>query len=151
VNEDLRALADEYSEYTLKIEPTFTHMLGDYRYIDQFEDASRQAEDADIAARRSFAQRARAFDESELSSSDRTTVETLIYEAESNASISEMRQAEFGIDPIFGPHLMPQLVFPQMTVETSEHATKMLDKYIAFARHIDQSTERLQEASPTAG
>jgi uncharacterized protein (DUF885 family) len=145
VNEELRALADEYSEYSLKAEPTFAHMLGDYRYIDQFEDASREAEDADIAVRRSFAQRAREIDESELSSSDKTTLETLIYEAESSASISEMRQAEFGIDPIFGPHLTPQLVFPQMTVETSEHAAKMLDKYGAFARHIDQSSERLQE------
>lgn len=145
MNEELRALADEYFEYGLKTEPTTAHMLGDYRYIDQFEDASREAEDADIAAQRSFAQRARAFDEPELSSSDRTTLETLIYEAEASASISEMRQAEFGIDPIFGPHLMPQLVFPQMTVESKEHAAKMLDKYVAFARHIDQSSERLQE------
>jgi uncharacterized protein (DUF885 family) len=145
VNEELRALADEYWEYVLGIEPTTAHMLGDYRNIGQFEDASRKAEDADIAARRSFAQRARGLDESELSSSDKTTLETLIYEAESNASIAEMRQAEFGVDPIFGPHLMPQLVFPQMTVETPEHAAKMLDKYAAFARHIDQSSKRLQE------
>ncbi|MCL1601042.1 MAG: DUF885 domain-containing protein [Actinomycetia bacterium] len=145
MNDELSALAEEYSEYSLKAEPTFAHMLGDYRYIDQFEDASRDAEDADIAARRSFAQRAREIDESELSSSDMTTLETLIYEAESSASVSEMRQAEFGIDPIFGPHLTPQLVFPQMTVETSEHAEKMLDKYVAFARHMDQSSERLQE------
>jgi len=145
VNEDLRALADEYWEYTLRTEPTTAHMLGDYRYIDQFEDASREAENADIAAKRSFAQRARAIDESELTSSDKTTLETLVYEAESNASIAEMRQAEFGIDPIFGPHLMPQLVFPQMTVETPEHAAKMLDKYVAFARHLDQSSKRLEE------
>ena len=145
MNEELRALADEYSEYSLRTEPTFAHMLGDYRYMDQFEDASREAENADIAARRTFAQRARDIDESELSSSDMTTLETLIYEAESSASVSEMRQAEFGIDPIFGPHLTPQLVFPQMTVETPEHAEKMLDKYVAFARHIDQSSERLQE------
>jgi uncharacterized protein (DUF885 family) len=145
VNEDLRALADEYWEYVLSTEPTTAHMLGDYRYIDHFEDASRAAEDADIAAKRSFAQRAREFDESELSSSDKTSQETLIYEAESGASIAEMRQAEFGIDPIFGPHLMPQLVFPQMTVETPEHAELMLDKYVAFAMHIDQSSDRLRE------
>ncbi|MFV1971933.1 MAG: DUF885 family protein, partial [Acidimicrobiia bacterium] len=145
MNEDLRALADEYWEHILKTNPTDAHMLGDYRYLDQFEDASRDAEDADITARRSFAQRARAFDASELSSADRTTVETLIYEAESNAAVAEMRQAEFGIDPIFGPQVTAQVLFPQITVETTEHAEGMLDKYVSFARYIDQSTERLRE------
>ena len=145
MNEDLRSLADEYWEYILKTNPTEAHMLGDYRYFDQFEDESREAEDRDIATRRSFAKQAGAFDASELSSADRTTQETLIYDAESNASVVEMRQAEFGIDPIFGPQVTPQVVFPQMTVETAEHADGMLDKYVSFARSIDQSTDRLRE------
>ena len=145
VNEELRSLADEYWEHVLRTNPTEAHMLGDYRYLDRFEDASREAEDADIAARRSFSQRAQAFDASELSSADRTTHETLIYEAESNASVSEMRQAEFGIDPIFGLQVAAQVIFPQMTVETPEHANGMLKKYVAFARAIDQSSDRLRE------
>ena len=145
MNEDLRALAKEYWEYVLRAEPTEAHMLGDYRYMGQFEHVSREAEDADIAARRSFAQRARELDVSELSSSDLTTLETLLYLTEINASVTEMRQAEFGIDPIFGPQVIPGVVFPQMTVETAEHADKMLDKYVAFARYVDQSTERLRE------
>ena len=145
MNDDLRALADEYWEYVLKTNPTEAHMLGDYRYVDQFEDESREAEDADIAARRSFAQRARAFDVSELSSSDRTTQETLIYEAESRAAVSEMHQAEFGIDPIFGPQVTAQVVIPQMSVETAEHAERMLDKYVSFAGMLDQSSQRLRE------
>jgi uncharacterized protein (DUF885 family) len=120
-------------------------MLGDYRYMEQFEDASRSAEDADISARLSYAHRAREFDASELSSSDRTTQETLIYEAGSSAAISEMRQKEFGVDPIFGPIVMAQVAIPQMSVETAEHADKMLDKYVQFARMLDQSTERLRE------
>ncbi len=145
MNEDLRALADEYWEYVLRTNPTEAHMLGDYRYIDRFEDASREAEDADISAKRSFAQHARSFDISKLSSSDRTTVETLIYEAESNAAVSEMRQAEFGVDPIFGPQVTIQVLIPQMSVETADHADGMLDKYVSFARMLDQSTERLRE------
>lgn len=145
MNEDLRALADEYWEYVLRTNPTEAHMLGDYRYIDRFEDTSREAEDADISAKRSFAQRARSFDISKLSPSDRTTVETLIYEAESNAAVSEMRQAEFGVDPIFGPQVTFQVVIPQMSVETADHAKGMLDKYVSFARMLDQSTERLRE------
>jgi uncharacterized protein (DUF885 family) len=145
MNEDLRSLADEYWEHVLKTNPTEAHMLGDYRYMDQFEDASRAAEDADIAARRSVATRAREIDTSELSSADRSTQDTLIYEAESNAAVSEMRQAEFGIDPIFGLHVAAQVVIPQMSVDTPAHAELMLEKYGAFARAIDQSAERLRE------
>ena len=145
MNEELRALADEYWEYILRTEPTEAHMLGDYRYLGQFEEVSREAEDADIAARRSFAQKAREFDVSEMSSSDLTTLETLIYLTEINASVAEMRQAEFGVDPIFGPQVIPGVIFPQMTVETAAHADQMLDKYVAFARYVDQSTERLRE------
>lgn len=145
MNEDLRKLADEYWEYSLKVSPTRAHMLGDYRYMDRYEDASREAENADIALRRDFARRAQEFDGSDLSPSDLTTQETLIYESETNASIAEMRQAEFGIDPIFGLQVVMQIVVPQMSVESAEHADKMIDKYVAFADMTDESSQRLRE------
>lgn len=149
VNKELRVLADEYWEYVLETNPTEAHMLGDYRYMDRFEDASRNAEDTDISAKRSFAQRARAFDSSELSSSDLTTQETLIYVTESNAGVTEMRQAEFGIDPIFGLQQLVHVLIPQMSVETAEHADMMLDKYVSFASSVDQASERLREGVTT--
>lgn len=145
MNKDLRALADEYWEHVLRTNPTNAHMLGDYRYIDRFEDVSREAEDAEIAARRAFADRARSFRTSDLSSADRTTQETLIYEAASSAAVSEMRQGEFGIDPIFGPQVVADVLIPQMTVETAEHADGMLEKFNSFAQMLDQSTQRLRE------
>lgn len=145
MNKDLRALADEYWEHVLRTNPTNAHMLGDYRYIDRFEDVSREAEDAEIAATRAFADRARSFRTSDLSSADRTTQETLIYEAGSSAAVSEMRQGEFGIDPIFGPQVVADVLIPQMTVETAEHADGMLEKFDSFAQMLDQSTQRLRE------
>jgi uncharacterized protein (DUF885 family) len=145
VNPDLRALADEYWEYTLETHPTSAHMLGDYRFMDRFEDVSRTAEDADIAKQREFAARARAFDPAALDPADLVTQETLVYEADTTAGVEEMRQAEFGIDPIFGPQVSFQVVIPQMTVETPEHAEKMLDKYSSISGFLDQATERLRE------
>ena len=85
MNPDLRALADEYWDYTLEKHPTSAHMLGDYRFMDRMEDASRAAEDADIAKQRDFAARARAFDSEAMSPSDLVTKETLLYEAETTA------------------------------------------------------------------
>lgn len=145
MNPELRKLADEYWEHTLSKHPTSAHMLGDYRYIDRIEDASRDAEDADIVTQRDFAARARAFDPSTLDTTDRITQDTLIYEAETTAGVAEMRQAEFGVDPIFGPQASFQVYIPQMSVETPEHAEKMLDKFSAIAGMIDQLSQRLRE------
>ena len=145
MNPELRQLADEYWEYVLRTQPTNAHMLGDYRYVDQVEDASREAEDAHIGHLRSFAAKAKAFDPAELDAADRVTQDTLIYETETAAGIEELRQAEFGIDPIFGPQAVFQVAIPQMSVETPEHAEKMLTKYSGIARLLDQLSERLRE------
>jgi uncharacterized protein (DUF885 family) len=145
VNEALRQLADDYWEYLMETQPSNAHMLGDYRYMDRVEDASRAGEDAKIARLRDFASKARAFGPSTLSSDDMVTRDTLIYECETEAAIDEMRQAEFGIDPIFGTQVVFQVAIPQMSVETPEHAEMMLAKYSAVARMIDQQTARLRE------
>lgn len=145
MNAELNSLADEYWEYHLRTHPSTAHMQGDYRFIDQVEDGSREAEVADIAARRAFAARARAIDPSQLDAAGKITRETLIFETESPADVSEMRQAEFGIDPIFGLQAVFQVAIPQMTVETTEHAEMMLDKYRGIATMIDQSSQRLRE------
>lgn len=145
MNEELRQLSDEYWEYLMESQPSSAHMLGDYRYMDRIEDASRTGEDSKIAKLRDFAIRARAFDPGTLFSDDKVTRETLIFECESTAGIEEMRQAEFGIDPIFGPQASFRVMIPQMSVETPEHAEMMLSKYSAIATMIDQQTQRLRE------
>lgn len=145
MNPELRKLADEYWEYTLSHAPTRAHLRGDYRFMDRMEDASRAAEDANVAAQRVFAARARSFDPSTLDSSDQVTQESLIHVAETTAGVEEMRQAEFGVDPVFGPQASLLVSVPQMSVETDEHAEKMLDKYSAIAGMIDQLSERLRE------
>lgn len=145
MNPDLRKLADDYWEYTLESSPSNAHMLGDYRYMDRAEDVTRAAEDAEIATKRSFASRARAFDPEDLSPADKITRETLIFECESTADVTEMRGAEFSVDPIFGLQAVYQVALPQFSVETAEHADKMLDKLSAIAVQIDQATDRLRE------
>jgi uncharacterized protein (DUF885 family) len=145
VNEALRQLADDYWDYLMETQPSEAHILGDYRYMDRVEDASRAAEDAKIVRLREFASRARSFNPAGLSSDDRSTRETLIFDCTTSAGILEMRQAEFGVDPIFGPQAVFQVAIPQMSVETAEHADKMLAKYSAIAEMLDQLTERLRE------
>ena len=48
-------LAEEYWAHYLEVEPTHAHMLGDYSGAGRFEEATREAEDREIAAMRDFA------------------------------------------------------------------------------------------------
>ena len=145
MNAELQTLADEYWEDHLAANPTEAHMLGDYRFIDTFERVDRASEDAEIAILRGIGERARAIDASSLSSADRSTLETLLYQTSTKAAVLETRQQEFGLDPIFGPQAAMHVVVPQLTLDTAEHAEAMIDKYIAFSSVFDQSIERLRE------
>ena len=143
--DDINALADEYFEFQSRVGPTGAHMRGDYRYIDRFEDLSRDAEDEEIAVRRSFLVRAAAVHPGDLHGDDVTTREALLFDAETAADLAETRQAELGVDPTAGLQAMLPVVVPQMTVDTPEHADLMVDKFRAIATAYDQLTDRFRE------
>jgi uncharacterized protein (DUF885 family) len=145
VADDINTLAEEYFEFQSRIGPTSSHMRGDYRYLDRFEDLSRGAEDEEIATRRSFVARAAAIDPGDLHGDDVTTREALIFDAETAADFRETRQAEFGVDPTAGLQAMLPVILPQMTVETPEHADLLVDKFRAIATAYDQLTDRIRE------
>jgi len=145
LNTELAGLADEYWQYVLETNPTEAHYLGHYDRVGEYEDASREAEDVQIARYRSIAERASDVDERSLSSGDKTTREALVYYAGTHASILETRMAEFGVDPIFGFQASTHMLVPRLTIDSAETADAMLDKYRGMARYVDQSTERLRE------
>jgi uncharacterized protein (DUF885 family) len=145
VNPQLEALADDYWPDYLAANPTEAHMLGDYRFVDQFEKVDRASEDSRIASLRGIGERAREMYASALSSADRSTLATLLYQTETRAAVLETRRQEFGLDPIHGPQAEIHFVVPQLTIDTFEHAEAIIDKYIAFASVFDQSIERLRE------
>ena len=145
MTEDIRSLADEYNEYDLEHSPTSAHMRGDYRYADQFEQATRASEDANIAKLREFGARARTLDPTTLDPDDALTREVLIFEVESMADLEEAREAEFQVDPIFGLHIEAQLLPPMLSVPHADVADAMVSKWAAYAETLDQMTERYRE------
>jgi len=145
VNAELKSLADEYWEFSLDWDPTAAHMMGDYSRIGEVERADRASEDQAIAHMRDIALRARAIQPETLSSSDLATLETLLYQVDTQSAVLETRQAEFGLDPIFGPQASFHVTIPQLTIENSDHAEAMLTKYTNLGRLFDESTDRLRE------
>jgi uncharacterized protein (DUF885 family) len=145
MNDDLASLVDEYWDFYLETNPTTAHMQGDYRYADRFETTTREFEDTDIAKSRAFAARARGIDPEGLSETDALTREVLIYELETSADLTETRQAEFAVDPIFGLHIYAQLLPTMLSVPDGEVAAVMADKWRSYARTLDEATERLRQ------
>lgn len=141
----IRTLADEYFEYLAETNPTEAHLRGDYRYADQWEDFSREAEDANVARLREFGIRAYAIDPGGLSANDALTREVLIFEAETKSALEEMHMAEFAVDPIFGPQVYAKLLPPMFSIPNAEVAAAMVEKYTGYGRSFDQMTERYRQ------
>jgi len=70
VSDDLDQLADEFWEETLRFQPTYRHMLGDYSDVGSWEHASSEAEQAHAAALRGLVARAEAVDPTTLDDDD---------------------------------------------------------------------------------
>jgi uncharacterized protein (DUF885 family) len=145
VNETLAALATEYWEYVLERGPSQALMLGDHRYDDRHEDLSREAEDADVAARRQFSARAAEIDPEGLDSEDRITREVLIFLADGFADLAETHSAEWAVNHTVGMQAWLPVEFPQYPLTKPEHAEAMPSKMRGIARAFEDAAERLRE------
>ena len=145
MNEALDRLAREYWDFTLELNPTQALMLGDHRFDDKAEEASREAEDESIRRRREFAAAAEAIDPDTLSDGERITREVLIFDATSNADIDELRFAELAVNHAVGIQAMIPVAIPQFPLTEPEHALAMPDKFRGFARSFDDMAVRLRE------
>src|SRR5512133_3174312 len=72
-HEVLTTLSEEFWAGHLSAEPSEAHLLGYYPRTGRFEDASRAAEDREIARLRDVAKRAEQIDATELEEQQRTT------------------------------------------------------------------------------
>lgn len=145
MNEHLSALADEYWDYSLETSPTQALMLGIHDHDDQQEDLSLVAENAFIARMREFAARAEAIDPDELDADEQVTREVLLFEAESEARMSEGRFAEMGANHAVGFQAMLPVIVPQLPLTAPEHALAMPDKYRGVAKMFDDAIDRLRD------
>jgi uncharacterized protein (DUF885 family) len=145
VTDALDALAAEYHDLRLRYNPTWAHMQGDYRFVDQFEDASRAAEDREIAELRGFVERATAIPEDGLDTQARITREMIALGAGALADLLESRLAEFAADPSFGPQTFLPVAIPKLSLPTAEVAEGMAGKYRGMAQMFRALGERHRE------
>ena len=145
MTEDVDSLAAEYHEFRLRVQPTWAHLQGDYRFADRFEDLSRAAEDGQIDEARGFARRAAAIAEDGLGAQDRITREMIAWDAGVRADLASSRLTEFGADPIFGPQAMLPVRVPKLSLPSAEVAEAMSGKFRGIAVMFRALADRHRE------
>ena len=88
----LTALSEEFWTGHLAVEPTEAHLLGYYPTTGRFEDASRSAEDAEIARLRDVASRADKIDPEGLDEQERITRAVLVSQASGYRLVVDRRR-----------------------------------------------------------
>jgi uncharacterized protein (DUF885 family) len=149
VTDSVDALANDYQEARLRNFPTWAHMIGDYRYVDQFEPASREAEDEVIAESRAFIARADALPVEGLSADERITREMVAWDAGARADVAGHRLEEFSADPIFGAQAALPVRIPKLTIPDADIAEGFAGKFRGIATYFHDLAGRHREGVAT--
>ncbi len=142
---DIDTLAADYWTHHLAVAPTNAHLIGDYRAAGRFEEATREAEDREIADLRDFAQRAEAIDPEGLDDQQRITRAVLASDATTRADVLAARLAELAADPIFGPQVSLPIVMGMLALPDADVAEALVDKLRGVGRFYGELAERQRE------
>jgi uncharacterized protein (DUF885 family) len=145
VADDVDKLAEDYWAHYLAVNPTEAHLLGVYDDTGSFESASRQAQEADVAALRELAARAEALDAEGLDEQQRITREVLLADARARADLLDERLLELAANPIFGEQVSMPVIVGMLALPTAEVAESLVDKYRGLAGYWRDLAERQRE------
>jgi uncharacterized protein (DUF885 family) len=145
LNAELDRLATEYWDYALSTFPTEALLMGDHRFDDQMERASRQHEDEQIAGFDGFAAAAEAVSHTELTPDEQITRGVLIEEASGRANELRSRAAEFDVSPSWGLHILLPQITGQIPLTEPEHADAIVAKWGKVGETFDDLIHRLRQ------
>ena len=147
MSDDLTSLADEFWESTLRFQPTYRHMLGDYRDVGSWEHASRAAETAHVAELRDIAGRAGAFGSGALTDDQRLTRDVLVGAATTTADLTATPLTGLSANPVSGPQRQLALVLGLLSVPDETVAAQMPAKLDAVGEYLHELAERTREVA----
>ena len=104
-----------------------------------------QAEDREIAALRSFAQRAAAVDEAALDEQQRITRAVLVSDATTRADVTQARFKELAADPIFGEQVSLPILMGMLALPDADVAEALVEKFRGIGRYYRELAERQRE------
>jgi uncharacterized protein (DUF885 family) len=147
VSDDLDRLADEFWQETLRFQPTYRHMLGDYTDVAAWEHCSREAEGRHVAELRGLVRRAEAFDPAGLDADRGLTRDVLVASATTTADLAATPLTGLAVNPVSGPQRQLALVLGLLSVPDAAVAGQMPAKLDAVGEHLHELAERTREAA----
>jgi uncharacterized protein (DUF885 family) len=147
VSDELTTLADEFWAETLRFQPTFRHILGDYSDVGSWEHCSREVEERHVAELRAIVARAEAVDPAGLDDDERLTRDVMIATAETTADITDAPLSGLAANPVSGPQRQLALVLGLMSVPDATVAQQMPAKLDAVGEYLHEAAERARDAA----
>jgi uncharacterized protein (DUF885 family) len=147
VSDDLTTLADEFWEETLRFQPTYRHMLGDYTDVGRWEQASREAEDAHVSRLRALVDRAHGLDPAGFDDDQRLTRDVLIDSATATADVTASPLTGLSANPVSGPQRQLALVLGLLSVPDATVAGQLPAKLDAVGDYLQELAERTRSAA----
>jgi uncharacterized protein (DUF885 family) len=147
VGDDLDRLADEFWEATLRFQPTYRHMLGDYTDVPAWERCSPEAEEAHVGELRDLVARAKAVDTQSLDDDQQLTREVIIAAATTTADLTATPLTGLAANPVSGPQRQLALVLGLLSVPDRTVAEQMPAKLDAVGEYLHQLAERARTAA----
>lgn len=147
MSDDLTRLADEFWAETLRFQPTFRHILGDYTDVGSWEHCSREAEERHVAELRGIVDRAEAIDPAGLDDDARLTRDVMIATAETTADLTAAPLSGLAANPVSGPQRQLALVLGLMSVPDATVAEQMPAKLDAVGEYLHEVAERARDAA----
>jgi uncharacterized protein (DUF885 family) len=147
VSDDLDQLADDFWEATLRFQPTYRHMLGDYSDVGAWEHASREAEEGHVAELRELVARAESVDTAGLTGDQRLTREVMIASATTTADLTSTPLTGLAANPVSGPQRQLALVLGLLSVPDETVAEQMPTKLDAAGEYLHELAARVRAAA----
>jgi uncharacterized protein (DUF885 family) len=139
--DDLKALGDEYWEFTLRENPVYATYLGDFRFNDRLADLSESGRGRGRREAGRLLERLSAIERRPLDEGDRVTADILRLQLEKGLEEERHKFWQWDVDQMNGP----QADFPQlMNFHPPSDEKGLIARFRAFPVFIDQYLDNLR-------
>ncbi len=144
-NQAVNDLADRFWEGVLERDPLEATILGDDRYDDRLPDIGPEGRAAEAHAYHEVLDALEGIDHSGLDTEQVITADMLRIVARNYLEALDRKQYQLAVDHMSGVQTLPPLVAQYQAADTPERLDKLLARYAAFGRLVDQHIATLRE------
>ena len=144
-SEPLKTVCDRFWETSMRRSPMRATSIGDYRFNDQLDDQSADAEKEWAGTLKSFLGDLRAIDAAKLSSDDRLTHGLLEREILDDLLRIDALQRLLPLEPLDGPHIRFPLILVSQPFRDLQDFKDYVSRLHAFPKQVDDIIANLRD------